>query len=140
MTKRGLRLVVVVGLLLAAVTLLVAFSMKETMVYYVTVSELKEGDATLYSRGLRVSGIVVEGSLVQSDTGLEATFRLSDGEDVVPVSYGGILPDTFKEGEEVLVEGRYRRDGVFVASQVFTKCASKYEPEAPTEGSSQRAS
>ncbi len=135
MRKRGLRLVVAVGALLAALVLLVAFSLKETMVYYVTIDELKADATKYYGRGLRISGLVVEGSVERSNTGLLATFQVSDGEQTLPVRYGGILPDTFKEGEEVLVEGRYRSDGVFEATKVLTKCASKYEADTPTSES-----
>ncbi|MGH7494802.1 MAG: cytochrome c maturation protein CcmE [bacterium] len=100
----------------------------DTMVYYMTVSELKAQTAKAESRGLRVSGNVVPGSVVRSDDGLQMRFTLDELGEHLPVVYRGIVPDTFKENAGVLLEGKYV-NGEFHAARLFTKCASKYEGE-----------
>ncbi len=95
------------------------------MVYYVTVSELltekKGGDR----EGLRVTGQVVPGTIERDDMTLR--FQMTDGARAVPVSYRGVIPDTFGDKGEVVVEGVYRANGTFDASFLMAKCPSKYE-------------
>ena len=100
----------------------------DTMVYYMTVGELKAQTVNAEKRGLRVSGNVLPGSVVRSEDGLLLRFTLDELGEHMPVVYKGIVPDTFKENAGVLLEGKYV-NGEFHAKQIFTKCASKYESE-----------
>jgi len=67
-------------------------------------------------------------------------FRITDGKQVIPVVYKGIIPDTFTDAEDiqVVVEGRLGRDGVFHATTLLAKCASRYE-NAPGKGDYEKA-
>ena len=58
---------------------------------------------------------------------LTLRFQMTDGDRAVPVSYRGVIPDTFGDKGEVVVEGVYRADGIFDASFLMAKCPSKYE-------------
>jgi cytochrome c-type biogenesis protein CcmE len=103
---------------------------RETMTYYATVKELKSKGTEAYVQGYRVSGVVVRGSLEKSADQLQVRFDIREEGEVLSVVYDGILPDTFKEDGEVLIEGKYKSDGIFYATNIMTKCASKYDPES----------
>ncbi len=99
--------------------------------YYVTISELQtqtvQGDA-IYKKRLRVAGNVATGSIKREGTRVE--FSLIEQDKTLPVVYQGTEapPDTFKDGAQALAEGRLGRDGVFRATGLQAKCASKYAP------------
>ena len=84
---------------------------------------------------VKVSGKVVPGSYSRSNEGLTHHFTVQDIEhpDVTfPVEYSDVLPDTFTDEIEVVVEGRFEQSGVFQANTLLTKCGSRYEA-APEE-------
>lgn len=97
----------------------------ENMQYYAKINEVKA--AQDFDKGLRVKGKLVDDSLVASETSLEKSFRIVEDGQELEVRYNGLLPDTFKDGAEVLVEGKYTADGYFLAKTVMAKCPSKYE-------------
>ena len=109
---------------------LMASSIKETAVYYLTPGELyakTTADPTFYETGVKVGARVVSGSIVRQAGGRELAFRMSDGSQTYNVVYRGIAPDTFTDGVDVVVEGRLGRDGTFRATTLLAKCASRYE-------------
>ena len=80
----------------------------------------------------RLFGTVSEQQMVRSEDGRSVMFRLVDKDSpshTMPVSYTGVVPDTFKPGAEVIVEGSPQPDGVFKAATLMTKCPSKYQKE-----------
>ncbi len=88
--------------------------------YYYTVSELvSQGNPT---RNVRVRGVVAPGTLKQGSDVLSVNFMLTDGEESLPVIYYGVLPQTFQEGKEVVVEGKYNLYGMFKANRILTTC------------------
>ena len=108
--------------------------------YYVTIAELGGLGDKAYHNQLRVEGFVVPGSIEQS--GPNVNFVLNEFESHSPKASTGHLlkvaykgseppPDTFKDDSQALAEGSYGRDGVFHASVLQAKCASKYAPVAP---------
>jgi cytochrome c-type biogenesis protein CcmE len=123
----------------AVVTWLIWTGISDTMVYYLTPSELlarAETDELFQERGVKVSGNVVPGTVSASSEELLHTFKVMDPDhpDVqITVHFRHPLPDTFNEEAEVVMDGRYRGDGVFEASEVLTKCGSRYEA-MPEEG------
>jgi cytochrome c-type biogenesis protein CcmE len=123
----GIRLRLLIGFVAVglAIGLLVARGAKKSMVYYVTVSELISEGKGRGREGLRVTGTVVPGTIERDD--LTLRFQMTDGSKAVPVSYRGVIPDTFGEKGEVVVEGAYRPDGTFDANFLMAKCPSKYE-------------
>ncbi|MGI8843413.1 MAG: cytochrome c maturation protein CcmE [Gemmatimonadaceae bacterium] len=110
---------------------LMASSIKQTGVYYLTPSELEtkvRNDTTLYETGVKVGGAhVIPGSIVRDEGGRSMSFRVTDGTTAYPVTYRGIAPDTFTDSVEVVLEGGLQRDGTFRATTVLAKCASRYE-------------
>jgi cytochrome c-type biogenesis protein CcmE len=122
------------GVLLAGVVgYLMVTGMKDSMTYYLTPAELSarlvSNPAFAEDAGVRVGGQVVPGSVSFDQKTLDLRFTLADsvGSARFPVHYNGPLPDTFKEGRGVVVEGRYRPGGTFEAATVLTKCGSRYE-------------
>ena len=110
--------------------------------YYVTISELGGMGDKAYHSQLRVEGFVVPGSIQQNGTHVD--FVMNEFESHSPkvgtgrllkISYKGSEPppDTFKDNSQALAEGSYGRDGVFHASVLQAKCASKYAPAKPGE-------
>jgi cytochrome c-type biogenesis protein CcmE len=99
--------------------------------YYVTISELQSMGNKAYTRHLRVAGDVAPNSIERSGT--NAHFVLSEQGRTLQVSYQGIEPppDTFKDGSQALAVGTYGRDGVFHATELQAKCASKYAAAKP---------
>ena len=109
---------------------LMASSIRDTAVYYLTPGELyakTTADPTFYETGVKVGARVVPGSIVRQAGGRELAFRMSDGAQSYTVVYRGIAPDTFTDGVDVVVEGRLGRDGTFRATTLLAKCASRYE-------------
>ncbi len=123
------------------VTYLVWTGVSDSMVYYLTPTELVAKvaeDPAFHSVGVKVSGRVVPGSYSQGGGELEHRFTVHDLEhtDVtVKAVYEGVLPDTFTDETEVVLEGQYGEDGVFRAHTLLTKCGSRYEatPEEMAE-------
>jgi cytochrome c-type biogenesis protein CcmE len=93
--------------------------------YYVTVdeflSEPPEGS------NFRVKGKVKDGTIERMPSGMDVAFVMTEGGRDLSVSYHGIIPDTFVDGAEVVVEGDLGGDGRFVADNMLAKCPSKYE-------------
>lgn len=100
---------------------------KDSMQYFIDVKEMKAMGDAAYDQGLRVKGYLVPGSLETSPNSLEVNFIIEEGGHEMAVHYANELPDTFKDGAEVLVEGKYTREGYFDAQKLMAKCPSKYE-------------
>jgi cytochrome c-type biogenesis protein CcmE len=116
--------------ILATVGWLAYTGVRDTKSYYVTISELNAMGKDAYTRNLRVAGNVAPGSIQRSGT--TAQFTLLEQGKKLQVSYQGSEPppDTFKDDAQALAVGTYGRDGVFHATQLQAKCASKYAPAA----------
>ena len=112
---------------------LMVTGMQDSMVYYHTPAELvakTTADPSYHDLGVKVGGRVVPGSVTFDQRSLDLRFDVLDiaeGKTSFPVHYQGPLPDTFEEGRDVVVEGRFTQAGVFEASTVLTKCGSRYE-------------
>ena len=99
--------------------------------YYYTVNEALAKGSSIYGNNVRVNGMVVAGSTQRESAGRLLKFTIVDaaGGQNIPVVYEGIVPDTFTEGNEVVVEGTFDSNGVFQAKILMPKCPSKYEPQ-----------
>jgi cytochrome c-type biogenesis protein CcmE len=112
---------------------LMATGMRESMLYYHTPSELVAkvaADPTYRELGVKVGGRVVPGSVAFDARTLDLRFDVIDIQNNAtrfPVHYQGPLPDTFEEGRDVVIEGRFLEEGRFEATTVLTKCGSRYE-------------
>ena len=97
--------------------------------YYYDVGQFLDEGADVLGKNVRVSGLVAEGSYKE---GFALYFTLEDmtgRNDTLKVVYNGSVPDTFKEGQQIVAEGKLiAGTDTFVASQLVIKCSSKYEP------------
>lgn len=131
--KKQRQFVVAAALLLCVVGYLFVTGMKDSAMYYYTPDELLAAvreDASRHDLGYKVGGRVVPGTVRFDQRTLELRFDVVDiasGRGRFPVHYQGPLPDTFQEGRDVVVEGKYARNGTFEAATVLTKCGSRYE-------------
>lgn len=134
MTPRKRRLVFVVGALaaLGIATTLVLNAFEDNLVFYYTPSELVSGKAPA-SRSVRIGGLVEAGSVQREPSSTRIHFRVTDTAMSLPVTYDGILPDLFREGQGVVAEGRMGDDGVFQARQVLAKHDENYKAAEVTE-------
>jgi len=126
-------------LILLALGYLAYTGVQENKSYYVTIKELRAMGDSAYSRRLRVGGSVQPGSIKRAGSKVE--FVLVEKDQLLNVIYGGTEtpPDTFKDTSQALAEGRFGHDGVFHASQLQAKCASKYAPQKPTPSENEPA-
>jgi len=109
---------------------LMASSIRQTGIYYLTPTELAtklSADPTFHDAGVKVGARVVPGSIERKPGGREYAFRVTDGSATFPVIYRGIAPDTFTDSVDVVIEGRMGTDGTFRATTLLAKCASRYE-------------
>jgi cytochrome c-type biogenesis protein CcmE len=113
-----------------AVGYLISSSFTESMVYYYTVEEFQSQLSDLGDRGIRISGIAT----AIETRAATCRFDMLGGHQNLTVVYQGLLPDTFQEGAEVVVEGRWDPAArQFEATTLLAKCPSKYE-KADSEG------
>lgn len=134
MSRKHRRLLaVLVGLgLLGAATAMVLAAFSSNLVFFYSPSDLvAKGIGP--DRRVRIGGLVEEHSLVHAPGGQSVEFRVTDGKTNVEISYTGALPDLFREGQGVVVEGRLRPNGVFAASEVLAKHDEKYMPPEVAE-------
>lgn len=118
------------ALVLGTAGFLMAGSIRDTGVYFLTPAELQAkvaADPTLRETGVKVGARVVAGSVVRDSGGRQVTFQMTDGTATYTVDYRGIIPDTFRDSVDVVVEGRLGADGTFRATTLLAKCASRYE-------------
>ena len=121
-------IIVATVVILATIAWLTLTGVRDNKSYYVTISELQNLGNKAYTRHLRVAGNVQPGSIQR--VGTSANFTLLELGKTLRVSYQGTEPppDTFKDDAQALAVGMYGHDGVFHATQIQAKCASKYAP------------
>jgi cytochrome c-type biogenesis protein CcmE len=129
--RKYLRFGAVIAVIVVSLAYLAYTGVRDSKSYYVTIKELNGMGADAYSKRLRVAGNVAPGSIKRQGTHLE--FQLAEEGRTIPVVYSGseAPPDTFKDNAQALAEGRFGRDGVFHATNIQAKCASKYAPKQP---------
>ena len=128
MTRKQRRAVLIVlsvcGLSLAV--LLVTVALRDTIIFFLTPREVVEM-AIPAGKRIRLGGLVAEGSLKRG-AGMQVEFAITDKVKTIPVSYTGILPDLFREGQGVVAEGKLNGAGHFIADTVLAKHDENYMP------------
>jgi len=127
MTRKQRRLVLI-GSSLAVLALavgLVLSALRDSIVFFNSPSDIA-GKSVPISGRIRMGGLVEPGS-VDRGPELRIHFKVTDGNAAIPVSYRGMLPDLFREGQGVVVDGRYA-NGVFTADTVLAKHDERYMP------------
>ncbi|MEW6353014.1 MAG: cytochrome c maturation protein CcmE [Pseudomonadota bacterium] len=118
-------LLVLGGVSVAAALGLNAF--RDNLVFFFSPTQVLEAQAPK-DRAFRLGGLVEQGSIKREDDGLTVHFAVTDTAKTIPVTYKGILPDLFREGQGVVAQGRLSDTGVFVASEVLAKHDENYMP------------
>jgi cytochrome c-type biogenesis protein CcmE len=133
--KFGILIVVIVG----SLVWLAVGGIRDTKTYYKTIPELAQMGKAAQTQRLRVGGDVQPGSIVKH--GAQVSFVLHQGAEKLNVVYSGSdpLPDTFKDNAQALADGRLGPDGVFEATKIQAKCASKYEARPSQRGLSRQS-
>ncbi len=125
--QRRLTLIAVAGSVLALAVGLTLYGLSGQIALFRTPTEVAT-QAVPAGQRLRIGGLVKEGSVVK-DGGATVRFEVTDTANAVPVTYTGLLPDLFREGQGVVAEGTLGGDGVFAADTVLAKHDEKYMPK-----------
>jgi cytochrome c-type biogenesis protein CcmE len=115
----------VIGLGISASLLIAAF--QQNLLYFYTPTQLANGEASV-DQGIRVGGLVKDGSLERTEGSLAIRFLVTDEANDVPVQYTGILPDLFREGQGIVARGKMTSAGVFEADEILAKHDENYMP------------
>ncbi|HKU15693.1 MAG TPA: cytochrome c maturation protein CcmE [Steroidobacteraceae bacterium] len=129
------RRMVLVGLIVLGVGAATAFALtafQDNLAYFYPPTDVTAGKAPA-DRVFRLGGMVEEGSLKRETGSMEVRFVVTDFQNDVTVSYSGVLPDLFREGQGVIARGQLGPGGVFVAQEVLAKHDEKYMPPEVAE-------
>jgi len=129
MTPRQKRMTTVAAILVG-VGIATAFALQafqKNLLYYYSPTQIQAGEAP-DARSFRVGGLVENGSVQRAPGSLEVRFTLTDFANTVGVSYTGVLPDLFREGQGIIARGKLGNDGLFVAEEVLAKHDENYMP------------
>lgn len=135
MTPKRKQRLILVSLMLAGVGVAVAFganAFRENIMLFHSPSDVVAGNVEA-GRAFRIGGMVVEGSVQRSQTDLDIAFSLTDHAQTVPVTFTGILPDLFREGQGVVALGAIDTRGTFNATEVLAKHDENYMPPEVAE-------
>ena len=113
----------VFGLVIATALTLTAF--KDNMMFFISVTDVVAGEYPR-ERNFRVGGLVVDGSIEREDGSLDVNFLVTDLRCEIAVTYSGVLPDLFREGQGVVAHGRMGGEGIFVADEILAKHDENY--------------
>lgn len=125
--KQRLALVALAILLVGGATGLVLAALQDKVAFFVTPTQIAERSPEP-GRRFRLGGLVVDGS-IRRDTDGSVSFAITDTAQQVQVTYHGLLPDLFRDGQGVVTDGVMRADGVFEASEVLAKHDENYMPK-----------
>jgi cytochrome c-type biogenesis protein CcmE len=127
MTRKRRRLYMVLAgmVLLSGAVALVLAALDENLSYFYDPSNIAEAPP---GRSIRLGGLVEDGSVERQADGVTVTFRITDTANSIAVTYKGLLPDLFREGQGVITEGTLGPGGVFVAREVLAKHDEAYMP------------
>ncbi len=115
--------------ILGAIGFIVFNSLQGTQQYFLTLSEMKAKGDLAAREVVRVGGNLAPNTTKIDTKNVTAQFTLTDEQNnVLPVYYKGVLPDTFEKSTQVIAEGKVDKNGTFQASLVLAKCPSKYDP------------
>ena len=127
-------LIVSIAIVVAALSFLVYTGLSENMVYYFHVDEFLAKAGSLKGETVKVNGKVVEGSIQKQQMDYHFVIHGSPT-NRINVMYHGVVPDTFKDNSDVVVEGIYDPSGnEFRATTLMAKCPTKYEPQNAADG------
>ncbi|MEM9278694.1 MAG: cytochrome c maturation protein CcmE [Pseudomonadota bacterium] len=129
MTRKQKRFagIAVIGAVIAIAALLVTTALRDEIVFFYDPTEVIENAKVKPGQNFRLGGLVADESVKKTDTVVE--FTVTDGQNSINVTYDGLLPDLFREGQGVIAEGQLDNAGIFVASNVLAKHDENYIPK-----------
>ncbi len=125
--KQRLFLVLFIAIASSAAVGLLVFALGENINMFYPPSQVIAGEAPK-GRTIRAGGCVVPGTVERATDSLQVAFSVTDGAATLPVTFEGLLPDLFAEGEAAVLTGQLGDDGVFHATQVLAKHDETYMP------------
>ena len=126
-------ILILAGLVFVGIAVgLITYAMRENINLFYPPSKIASGDVP-HNRNIRGGGCVRPGSVLRSKESLEVSFVLTDGSANVPVTFSGILPDLFAEGEAAVINGVVDDKGIFRAEEVLAKHDENYTPPEVAE-------
>ena len=132
MKTKALKIAATAVVLLAAIGGLMYTSLAEGTEYYKHVDEVMADPSAWHGKRLQLHGYVVDKSIKRRPDTLDYIFQIQSNGQIVNARYTGVVPDTFKDGSEVVIKGTLGADGFHVAPNgVMAKCPSKYEAKGP---------
>jgi len=119
--------IVIIGVVIAAAIGLASLALRDEIVFFFDPTDVVAGNKVQPGERFRIGGLVEDGSVQKDET--IVSFVVTDGENSVPISFDGILPDLFREGQGVIAEGKLQTDGRFIADNVLAKHDENYIPK-----------
>ena len=137
MKSKSIKIAATAAVLVLALGGLMYTTLSEGTEYYKHVDEVMTNPDSWHGKKLQLHGFVVDKSILRKPDTLEYRFQIQNKGSIVQASYTGVVPDTFKDGSEVVLKGHLGPHGFDVEPNgVMAKCPSKYEPGKPgTPGS-----
>ena len=138
MSRKKLKFMAGFAVIVVSLLYIVVSGFQKTAMYYFTVTELEARETSFVGKRIKLAGKVVPGSIQKVEGDREVKFLIwepiedSPGQfsDKRTVTFRGIIPDTFRDESEVVLEGMTNHQGVFVAETLLAKCPSKYEGQS----------
>lgn len=129
MTRKQKRFagIAVIGAVVALAVALASFALRDEIVFFFDPTDVVAGNKVQPGERFRIGGLVEDGSLSKDNT--IVSFIVTDGDNSVPISFDGILPDLFREGQGIIAEGKLQSDGRFIADNVLAKHDENYIPK-----------
>jgi cytochrome c-type biogenesis protein CcmE len=135
MTRKQKRLILVVGGMasLGVAAALVLSAMSDNLVFFYNPTDIVVKHLSSPGRTLRIGGLVEENSVAKYDGGARMEFKVTDGKHDLMVSYTGVPPSLFREGQGVIAEGKLDTGGMFQAASILAKHDERYMPKELVE-------
>jgi cytochrome c-type biogenesis protein CcmE len=139
MPAKKIKFIAGFAIIIVSLLVLVVSSSKQMSMYYFTVTELEAREIEFMDKRIKLAGKVVPGSIQQIDGNRTVEFLIWEPlekdafSEKRAVRYSGIIPDTFRDESDVVLEGKTNNEGIFVAETLLAKCPSKYESKSYDE-------
>ncbi len=126
-----LALILISLIMILAAVLLILYNARENISYFYTPSEIKSSNMEINKR-IRIGGFIENGSFAKISSS-KFSFKITDEVKSIPVTFTGILPDLFREGQGAVIEGYFAKNSIFNATSVFAKHDENYMPASIKE-------
>jgi cytochrome c-type biogenesis protein CcmE len=124
--RRRMYLLIAAAVVLGLASVLILRAFEDSLVFFYSPTDLATRSDIDRDRVIRVGGMVAKYSVQRQGT--QVRFTITDGPHKLTVSYNGVLPDLFREGQGIVAQGRISGDGVFTAREVLAKHDENYMP------------